>query len=208
MKRIALAPLILGLTFHSQYAQAFQKMSGLECAKLEKVEKKIVRFACFHDSRYEMAYSSKKNSIVLNFSGKELILASVPARFNPGLVGSDSLIGFLAPRLQVYKDSNILMYITAIRTRGGDGRGQCGSGSEIYLNFLDVSRANPKRYSSVLIGSCNESIEIDEQNVSDGELGEVFVDANRLRIKFLNYKNVEGYPIATVSHDFKKLEFE
>lgn len=132
----------------------------------------------------------------------------VSKKFDPSLAGSESIIGFLPEELQVYRNSGILMYITAIRTNGGDRRGQCGSGSEIFLNFLNFARKYPRTHSSVLIGSCEEGVEIDEQNIPAGEFGEIFIQEGKLHLRFLNYKNAEGDLVATISSDLRKLGFE
>jgi hypothetical protein len=135
------------------------------------------------------------------------VLRRIPQGFDPSLVGSDSLIGFLSDSLQPYKSRNLLLYVSAIRTNGGGGGGQCGSGSEIYLNVLDTSRDVPRIRSSILIGSCDESIQLLDQNIGRGTLGEVAVVENRLSLHFLNYKNLDGYAVGTVAPDFKGLLF-
>ena len=48
-------------------------------------------------------------------------------------------------------------------------------------------------------------MEVAEQVVPAGELGEIFIRDGKLHLRFLNYKNADGYPIATISSDFRKL---
>ena len=87
--------------------------------------------------------------------------------------------------LQPYKAENIVVYVSTIRTTGGNGRGQCGAGGEIYLNFLDLSPASPKVKSSILIGSCEKPIELVDQNLAESTLGDVSVVAGKLTLRFL-----------------------
>jgi hypothetical protein len=154
-----------------------------------------------------IACEQRKTRIVLSFDNKQTVLRRIPQGFDPSLVGSDSLIGFLSDSLQPYKSRNLLLYVSAIRTNGGGGGGQCGSGSEIYLNVLDTSRTVPRTKSRILIGSCDESIGLVGQNIGDGQLGEVSVVENKLSLHFMYYRNLEGYPVGTVAPDFKSLLF-
>jgi hypothetical protein len=163
--------------------------------------------ACHNGRVYRIKYEQRKTRIVLSFDNKQTVLRRIPQGFDPSLVGSDSLIGFLSDSLQPYKSRNLLLYVSAIRTNGGGGGGQCGSGSEIYLNVLDTSRTVPRTKSSILIGSCDESIGLLDQNIGDGQLGEVSVVENKLSLHFMYYRNLEGYPVGTVAPDFKSLLF-
>ena len=164
----------------------------------ETVWKKL----CVDDRVYEVYYIRKVSRIEVR-SGRGKIVFRIPSGYDPALVGSDSLIGFLPEKLQVFKKDKVLIYVSSIRSRGGDGRGQCGSGSEIYLNFLDISKQAPKLKSSILIGSCKESIELDDQDVSKGKIGDITVVDNNLTLHFLNYKEIEGEPKAVVTPDYK-----
>jgi hypothetical protein len=124
------------------------------------------------------------------------------------LAGPDAFIGFLPEDLQIYKKDNLLLYISAMRTKGGDGSGQCGSGSEIFFNFLKIGGIVPKIASQILIGSCEESIELADQNMSAGILGDISVVKNSIALHFMNYRNLDGSPTERVSSDFKRLSFE
>jgi hypothetical protein len=156
---------------------------------------------------YQIRYNRARTRIELHFGQKEVTLNRIPKNYDPSMVGSDKVIGFLPDAIQPYKPAGFLVYVSSKRTSGGSGGGQCGSGSEIYLNFLDTKTAIPKVRSKILIGSCDESIELNDQNIVDGILGEIDVAEGRLRLHFLNYKQMEGSPTATVSSDFSALLF-
>jgi hypothetical protein len=164
--------------------------------------------ACQSGRTYELQYVKKSGRIVLTADGKQHVLHRIPKGYDPSLVGADSAIGFLPDALQLYKAEQILLYTSSARTTSGTGGGQCGSGAEIYLNFLDVSATTPKLRSRILISSCERPIELMDQNISDGRLEGFSVVGNRLSLHFLFYEEQRGYPTATISSDFKKLVFK
>lgn len=182
---------------------AAASQDGRECVTAPQNENGVVqKILCVDGRVFESYYSAKAARIeVKSTSGK--IFFRIPSGYEPTLVGSDSLIGFLPDKLQVYKKNNVLAFVSTIRTNGGDGMGQCGSGSEIYLNFLDVSRKVPKLSARILIGSCKESIELGDQDVSRGKIGDINVVDNKLTLHFLNYREIDGEPEAVVTPDFK-----
>jgi hypothetical protein len=157
---------------------------------------------------YELKYDQKLRRIILFFDDKGLPLQQFSKGRDPALVGADKVIGFLPEKFQVYKKSNILLYISSIRTNSGTGGGQCGAGSEIYLNFLSVGKPEPQVSSRILIGSCDYSIELDNQSIPDGEIGDISAEGNKLLLHFLNYKKMDGSPVATVAPDRKNLVFK
>jgi len=158
--------------------------------------------------KYRVRYNRAMTRIELIFDHQRGILNQLPKSYDPTIVGSDALIGFLPEKCQPYKSRGILVYVSSRRTNGGLGSGQCGAGSEIYLNFLDTTTLTPKVRSRILVGSCEESIELNNQDVADGVLGNVEVVRGKLTLHFLNYKESEGSPTATVSPDFKRLSFD
>jgi hypothetical protein len=164
--------------------------------------------ACLQNKVYRLKYDRKLKKIILFFGKKSSVLQQIPKGLDPALVGADKLIGFLPDSLQIYRKNRILLYISSIRTNAGAGGGECGAGSEIYLNFLDVNKADPLVRSKILIGSCDYSIELDEQDVSEGKIGEISVAGDKLLLHFLNYKNMDGSPTATVTPDLKNLLFK
>ena len=162
---------------------------------------------CIEGKLYKLLYKKKSTSIVVNDKNKETILQRIAKGYDPAIVGADAFIGFLPDELQVYKDAGMLVYISAIRTNGGNGGGQCGAGAEIFLNFLNTRSMPLKVESRVLIGSCDESIELMDQDASSRVLGKLSVIDKKLSLQFMHYPGIDGYPTATVSADLKRLEF-
>jgi hypothetical protein len=183
-------------------------LSERACVNSNSVlEKKLAEVACIEGETYKLKYDLKSRKVMLFFDHRKMPLQQFSKGRDPALVGADKVIGFLPDRLQVYKKSNILLYISAIRTNSGGGGGQCGSGSEIFLNFLSVGKLEPSVSSRILIGSCDYSIELDNQSIPDGEVGEISVKGERILLHFLNYKDLNGSPSATVTPDRKNLVF-
>lgn len=167
------------------------------------IDKTSMQHVVYANGRpYRIAYNRRASRVEITSVGRKMVSA-VPAAYDPALVGSDTLIGFLPEKLQVFKKNKVLLYVSSIRSSGGNGMGQCGSGSEIYLNFLDISTQVPGLKSTILIGSCKESIELEDQDVSKGEVGDITVVDNNLTLHFLNYKEIGGEPEAVVTPDYK-----
>lgn len=164
--------------------------------------------ACVDGKAYFLTYSYKSGHISLRSPDRVNVLAKVPKRFDPTLVGSERLIAFLPNELQPYLKKKVVLYTTAIRTSGGTGGGQCGSGSEIYLHALDVKKTQPKVLSSVLVSSCEQSIELYDADIGSGKIGSMKTVNGYLRARFLYYRGDDERGHARLSADFKRLEFE
>lgn len=143
---------------------------------------------------------------MLKSKGRTHVLHRFAKGFDPSLVGAETLIGFLPNQLQPYKANKIILYISAIRTNGGGG-GQCGSGAEIFLNVLDLKPKGPTIIEHHLIGSCS-GIELENVNQYNHELGNISAESGRVVLKFASYRGYQGNPAATLSRDFKRLEFD
>ncbi|XYJ11492.1 hypothetical protein ACSUZJ_05760 [Telluria sp. B2] len=169
--------------------------------------KKVVPEIHYQGRVYRIRYVERRTRIELDVKGKKTILHQIPKRFDPSLVGAEGFIGFLPEELQPYKGSGNLLYVSSIRTSGGNGGGQCGSGAEIFLNVLNVNAKIPRTQASVLIGSCEKSIELLDQDMSNDVLGAVAVGEGHLVLQFMSYEERSGYPIATLSNDLKNLRF-
>lgn len=157
---------------------------------------------------YRIFYSRNSREITLRFGRSKAVLQKIPKNYDPSLVGAEAFIGFLPDSLQAYKEEKILAYISTIRTNGGSVGGQCEAGAEIYLNFVGIKGELPKKISRILIGSCTESTELFDQDVSSGVLQGISVDDKHICLHFLSFKNFDGSPTAVVGPDFKGPVFE
>jgi hypothetical protein len=157
-------------------------------------------------THYSIVHHPAGRKTALKWRAGSAVLHRIPRGFEPSLVGADKSIGFLPDHLQPHKDQKIVFYVSAMRSTGGNGGGQCGAGSEIFLNVLDLSPATPKPLASHLIGSCS-GIEIDESDVYAGKLGDMSLVDGKLVMKFINYPGQATLAMATLSADFKKLQF-
>lgn len=183
--------------------------SEKKCKDLAPVPTELLSpAACLRGKVYRLEYDRKLRKILLFTGRKKTILQEISGKYDPALVGTEKLIGFLSDKLQVYRKSNVLLYTSAIRTNGGSGGGECGAGSEIYLNFLDLSTSSPQVKSKILIGSCDYSIELDEQDAFEGKIGDINVEGDKLFLHFLSYKKIQGSPTAIIAPDTKNLLFD
>ena len=157
---------------------------------------------------YRIRYQPRNRKIVLQQGSRQILIEAFSKNYDPSLVGSDTVIKFLPEALQVYRRENLLIYVSSTRTVGGNGSGQCGSGSEISLRFLDVSTSQPKIKSSLLVGSCEKSIELDDQDLSQGAIGTISRMGDRLSLRFLSYGSREGSLDAVVAEDLRSLRFQ
>ncbi len=178
---------------------------GLTDANGEPVIKPTAAI-CVGGKPYSIVHHAAGRKTSLKWRAGSAVLHRIPRGFEPSLVGADKSIGFLPDHLQPHKDQKIVFYVSAMRSTGGNGGGQCGAGSEIFLNVLDLSPAKPKPLASHLIGSCS-GIEIDESDVNAGKLGDMSLVGGKLVMKFINYPGQATAAMATLSADFKKLQF-
>lgn len=190
-------------------AQNVLRLTSKECKNgSERAFDHVVKTICNKDRMYQIFYNGKRGNIVVTTGRGTTVLHNIPAERDPGLVGTDSIIGFLPDRLQPYKNQDILVYFSSIRTNSGGGGGQCGSGAETYLNFLDIGQSPPKVRSSLLVGSCNEPIEIVDQEMGQGKFGDISVVDQTLSLNFLFYRRLKGNTNGKVSSDFKRFLFK
>lgn len=160
---------------------------------------------CIARNVYALEYSG--NVLRLSYKGKRQLLEKIPKELSPSFIGAEGYIGFLPENLQIYRHEKKLLYTSVRRSRGGGGGGQCGSGAEIHLHVLDVSK-EARIISSLLVGSCRRSIELQNQDLSRNVLGDISVVSGRLSLAFLNYEKLTGSPVALLSKDMKALEFK
>jgi hypothetical protein len=207
-----IAPILICLTFLAGQPCRAANLSNAQAEQscqnpLLSSAKSLLEFVSLKNNRYKLTYDHKSRKLMLFFDRKGISLQQFSKGRDPALVGADKVMGFLPDKLQVYKRSNVLLYVSSIRTNAGEGGGQCGAGSEIYLNFLSVKKQAPKVSSRILIGSCDYSIELDNQSIPDGEVGEISVQEGKLFLHFLNYKDLSASPVATISPNQKELMF-
>ena len=161
---------------------------------------------CVGENSFTLAYDANANTISVRSRQGKTVLHRIPKGYNPTLVGAQQSIAFLPPQLQPYAAREVLLYTSARRSNCGDGRGQCGSGAELYLHALSIKTEPPKVLSSILIGSCKESIELYEGAPPSWDNFSII--NGKLAIKFLAHPaQPDRTPTATLTDDFKRLVF-
>lgn len=188
-------------------ASPFRLKSDCKSIK-DQLRNKIVERICIDGNTCHLHCNRQRSSVEFESSQKKLVLHQIPKARDPAIVGTEKAIGFLPENLQVYMKQNVLAYLISMRTNSGGGGGQCGAGAETFLNFLDVSQLKPKVRGSILVGSCKESIELVDQNLSRGEFGGISIKDKEISLEFLFYKNSLENREGVVSSDFKTLIFK
>jgi hypothetical protein len=199
--------------FAISYSVTTQAKSAEVCKPIEGETEIVVEnnlassSLCVADHLYTLTFNLTTNKLQISTPKGRFLLSKIPKNYSPTLVGAEDKIRILPRELQPYLSQNILLFTSALRTRGNDGAGQCGAGEEVFLNTLNISKKNPKIISKLLISSCAKSIDL----AGSDELNASFISAfsvinNRLEINFINYSTKENLT-ALISSNYKELEF-
>lgn len=161
---------------------------------------------CLAGSPVEMRYNAARRTIAVKRDGKQAVIARIDKGYTPELIGSVDYIRFLPSELQPYAPRGIVLLNIAERSTSGDGRGQCGSGEELFLAAVDVSRAPARLLGRVLVHSCREPVVLYETDGGANDYASFSVRDGRLAIKFLSLPGQREYPTALLSEDFRSLD--
>lgn len=166
----------------------------------------------FGKRQFTLEYDYKKRilSITSDKPPSRVTLEKVSRGHNPELVGSDDYIRFLPVRLQAYRSQGKLLYLFSYRTNAGNGMGQCGAGTEEFLNVLDITGKIPKKIATFHINSCSDNIELSNTDTASRDKLSAFSinEEEQLQLQFLTYDDRnEDSPTAILLDDFKKLRF-
>lgn len=113
-----------------------------------------------HTQPVTLRFDMKRTALSVITRGKSTLLERHPANFSPTLVGAEGDNRFLPLNLQPYRSEGVWLYLSAMRTSGGDGGGMCGAGEEVFLNVLSVRGPAPHRFARHLIASCEQGIAV------------------------------------------------
>lgn len=152
-------------------------------------------------------YREKARTVSIAIGGRSHRIERIDKNYGPELIGMEKHIRFLPLDLQPYLSRNVVLFNTVVRSSGGEGMGQCGSGAEEYLNAVSIDGARVKVLDKVHVGSCYESIYPDNEDGNETDFSAYSVHDGRLAIKFLNYPEMKNSPTGILSKDFHRLEF-
>ncbi len=152
-------------------------------------------------------YQEKARSVSIAVGGRSQRIERIDKNYGPELIGMEKHIRFLPLELQPYLSRNVVLFNTVVRSSGGEGMGQCGSGAEEYLNAASIDGVKIKVLGKVHVGSCYESIYPDNEDGKETDFSAYSVQDGRLAIKFLNYPEMKNSPTGMLSKDFRRLEF-
>lgn len=190
---------------------AIDALAGSACPPTDFVQQatskrgRVLSLANLCGHLVTLSYSVKNGRITMRSGSERRTVRRIGRRFDPHFVGADGLISFLPIGLQPYRERNIFLYTTAMRTSGGDGSVQCGSGVELFLGAVEIGSNKLKVLSDILIESCAESIYLTDDGGGRGKLPALSVADGRLGISFLGYGS-HGELQATLSSDARRLE--
>ncbi|WP_426344513.1 hypothetical protein ACN9MU_10015 [Pseudoduganella sp. R-32] len=161
---------------------------------------------CLPGRTLTLDYQPKARTVSIAVNGRPHTVERIDMNYGPELIGMEKSIRFLPMALQPYLSRNVVLFNSVIRSSGGEGMGQCGSGAEVFINALSMSDAKVKMLGKVQIESCWRSIFPDHlENAS--AFSAYSIRDGRLAVKFSSYPDVEGTPTGILSDDFRQLEF-
>jgi hypothetical protein len=162
---------------------------------------------CLPGKSLLLKYEPKSRTVSIAVNGHKSQLERIKSNYGPDLIGMEEYIRFLPLTLQPYLSRNIILFNSVLRSNGGEGMGQCGSGYEMYLNAVNIGRTNVKVLSKVRIGSCHQSMFPDRVEEGATDFSAYSIQDGRLRIRFFNYPDMEGSRTGFLSENLRQLEF-
>ncbi len=162
---------------------------------------------CLPGKRLTLDYQEKARTVSITVDGRSRRIERIDKNYGPELIGMEKHIRFLPLELQPYLSRNVVLFNTVIRSSGGEGMGQCGSGAEEYLNAVSIGDAKIKVLGKIHVGSCYESIYPDNENGKETDFFAYSVQDGRLAVRFLSYPEVKDSPTGILSKDSRRLEF-
>ena len=161
---------------------------------------------CLPAKTLTLDYQPKARAVNIVVNGRPHTVERIDKNYGPELIGMAKYIRFLPMELQPYLSRNVVLFNSVVRSSGGEGMGQCGSGAEKYLNAVSISGTKVKVLGKVHVGSCYEPIEPDGEAGNETDFSAYSVQDGKLAIKFLYYQGLMD-PIGVLSKDFQRLEF-
>jgi len=161
---------------------------------------------CLPGKTLKLDYQPKARTLAIAINGRAHRVERVARNYGPELIGMEKFIRFLPMELQPYLSRNVVLFDSVVRSSGGEGMGQCGSGAEKYLNAARINGTKVKVLGKVHVGSCFDSIEADGEAGNETDFSAYSVQGGKLAIRFLFYRGLMT-PTGVLSSDFRQLEF-
>lgn len=162
---------------------------------------------CLPGKTLTLDYQAKARTISIKINGQSRTVERIDRNFGPELIGMEKYIRFLPLELQPYLSRNVVLFNSVVRSSGGEGMGQCGSGAEVFVNALSISGAKVKVLGKVQVESCARSIFPAATEGEETDFSAYSVQDGGLAVKFGNYPEIEGSPTGLLSKDFRQFEF-
>ncbi len=207
--RIRIRALIyaVAIGFSPAYAIAASQTCAIESPETLSVSKDGTKAGiyCYAQHALELRYDQKKRTVTIVKNGRKTSVKKIDKGYTPELIGMTEYIRFLPTELQAYENQGVILFNTVERSTGGDGRGQCGSGYELYLNAANVSHVSVRLLGRVNIGSCLESTTLLAMAEGAADFSSFSVTGGKLNLKFRALKGQIERQTAVLSDDFRSL---
>ena len=200
VKTILLAAFMTAFSAHAAEPNDFGCISG---TKAQRPGTSL----CLPGKTLTLDYRPKARTVSIEINGHSHLVERIDRNFGPELIGMEEYIRVLPLALQPYLSRNVILFNSVVRSSGGEGMGQCGSGAEVFVNALSITGAKVKVLGKVQVESCYRSIVPYKAEEEETGFSEYSVQDGRLAIRFRNYPDVEGRPTGLLSKDFRQLEF-
>lgn len=161
---------------------------------------------CLPGKVLQIGYLPKARTVSISINGRTQAVERIDMNYGPELIGMEKYIRFLPLPLQPYLSRDVVLFNSVVRSSGGDGMGQCGSGGEVFVNALSISGAKVKVLGKVQVESCSRSI-VPDRSGNETAFSPYLVLDGRLAVRFSNYPEIEGSPTGILSRDFRQFEF-
>ncbi|KRC02738.1 hypothetical protein [Duganella sp. Root198D2] len=162
---------------------------------------------CLPGKTLTIDYRSKARTVSITINGSSHVVERIDRNFGPELIGMELYIRFLPMELQPYLSRNVVLFNSVVRSSGGEGMGQCGSGGEVFVNAMSISGAKARVLGKVQVESCSLSI-VPANMEQETAFSEYSVVDGRLAVSFRHYPEIEGRPTGVLSSDFRQFEFQ
>jgi len=200
--RRPITALICCAAFSAQAAE----MNSFGCAAGARSQRPGISL-CLPGKTLTLDYQAEARRLIIDINGHPHTVERIDRNFGPELIGMEKYIRFLPLELQPYLSRNVVLFNSVVRSSGGEGMGQCGSGAEVFVNALSISEAKVRVLGKVQVESCSRSIFPAAMEGEEADFSAYSVQDGRLAIKFGNYPEIEGSPTALLSRDYRQFEF-
>ena len=157
--------------------------------------------------RLFLKYSPSQRKIWIESENKKInkIVYRLERNANPEMVGAEKNIRFVTKKSVSEGNQKYIGVIVAERSMRGDGRGQCGAGSEEYFLAYKLVGHTAKEIHRSLIHSCIHGMMLDYGDGNNNDFSVTF-DGEAVEFRWLIYPETDLYVVGRYKFATNKLE--